>query len=614
MHSQHVRFFFSILGMSAVMWLITPVMGQAAPKGDPSAPEGQAEPEAPGGGNGAGQADQERPQGNKTGENRRRRGQGGEGRRGGEDAENGRRRDRAGEQSRRGRDGRGGGWGRVGQGVLGGPMGFVTRQLFRPDWMTRDLMLINDTLVLDASQQDVVAMVLEDYDASFSLAVDETQESLRTLGEAFDLEAEYEDEMGDIRDRMSEMREDMSAMRQQMREDAENEAASQTPEEAEVARAKAEEVRAVFREKMRAIRDEYRAVSNAVLASEEANEMLAGQMDILSRFERARTAMREGVEAAITGVLTEEQIAKWPQVDRTARRLRHLQDSRLQGEQIDLIRVSERHLIDLDAETAAQANLVLEGWELDLDDALRRRVESQTGAVMTSLKAMPAQDYDTLMDVMNQQTKLRRAVRDVNDDAIELIALTLPAERGQEFRMEALREGYASVMRPTRAQRAIQDALEIENLDEALKAQIVSLEQACDLETADLNGRVLEVIRTHEEPMEVRYVRRAQDRVAGIERTDEEDPIELAFGDRRELEEEYLDRLRDLLGEELAANIQALQPRRERERWGGGGPGDAQRARFMRQFDADGNGEIDDAEREKIREYFRSRFGGGGRG
>ena len=44
------------------------------------------------------------------------------------------------------------------------------------------------------------------------------------------------------------------------------------------------------------------------------------------------------------------------------------------------------------------------------------------------------------------------------------------------------------------------------------------------------------------------------------------------------------------------------------------GDRDAMRQQFMQRFDTDGNGEIDDAEREKIGQFFREMREGGGFG
>ena len=112
----------------------------------------------------------------------------------------------------RGDRGRGGGrWGSPSRGLLGGPARRITRTLFRPDYLTRDLAIIVEALSLDGEQADVVDMLLEDYDASFRMAVEETTQAMTDLGEnsgADELE----------QDRVETLRGEMQSMRAEMRE------------------------------------------------------------------------------------------------------------------------------------------------------------------------------------------------------------------------------------------------------------------------------------------------------------------------------------------------------------------------------------------------------------
>ena len=525
---------------------------------------------------------------------------------------------------------RGGGWGSPSDGLLGGPMGRVSGSIFRPLWMTRDLELIDDELRLDDGQRDVVAMVLDDYDASFRMAVEETMDAMRDLGEASDVESLQAEEIDALRGRMESMREEMRSMREQARgEDARpageeaGSAGEGRPEESEADReareARMQTMREEFRERMRSIRDEFRTVREAQLQSDEMQTLLNKQLVLLRQFQRASDGMAAQSAEAIQAVLTEEQASRWGDIDRLVRRLRALPNGRLQGERTDLPPLVQAALADAAPESAEAARVILSAWELDIDDALRARQAFDMKAVFSTLEAMQAADYEALLDIMKRRRTLQEGVRDVTDTAIDALAVSIAAPHGKAIRDAALAAGYDRVFRPTRAQRAIESALQLEELDQEVIEAIEVLQAGCDADMASENETLLAVIRMHDEPREMGFIKRMMERAAGEDRQDDDDdPIREAYDHRNSIDEEYLERLRELLGEELAATIPSLRPREERgSRWGGddrGGDREARRQEFMQRFDANGDGEIDDAEREKIREYFQQMRESGGRG
>ncbi len=516
------------------------------------------------------------------------------------------------------RGGRGGRWGNPAQGILGGPMGRVSQTLFQPEYLTRDAMVIGEIITLDDEQRDIIEMLLEDYDETFQMAAEETRAAMTDLGEASgvaDLEAERVDE---LRGRMDTMRAEMREAREAARaERKQAESAGETdgqPEANGQARsARNNSIRSEFRERMGEIRNEFREIRRSQLQSDEMQNLMDAQMDILRRFSRARVSMGSEVSAAMQSVLTEEQLADWPEVDRRLRRLRELPQGRLQGERTDLWPVVDATLPQVDEDQAVSIREVMQSWELDLDDAIRHRAEYDKTAMIASLEAMQASDFDMLIRLLKQRQVRHEAVRDVTDLTIDSISVQLEGEVGSDFRRRALAAGYDRIYRSSRAQRVIEAALKLEDLDEETLAAVAALLEECTLAMDEMNEDILNIVRLHEEPREMRFVRRMQERESGeVNGSEEEqDPIRLAFDERGELENAYLERLKDLLGEEVFAELPGAN-RRDRGRrggWGGGGPGggdsDARRADFMQRFDENGDGEIDDAEREKIRSFFQ---------
>ena len=549
------------------------------------------------------------------------------GSRGGRDGEaQGDRRDRRGDGAEgRGRRGGGGrGWGDPSQGLLAGPASRLTRSIFQPDYMTRDLAIIVEGVHLDSGQRDVVEMLLEDYDANFQLAVEETQASMSDLGADSGVGELEADRVDQLRGQMESMREEMRAARaaSKPQPEPEDEQASEPPTEEQ--RAERDAIRQSFRERMMTIRDEFRSVRESQMKSDVMQDLLGQQLTLLKQFSRAREYMGDEVTGAITAILSEPQLASWVDVQREIRRMRLLPSGRLQGERTDIMPLTDPILASSEQDESAQAvRDAVAAWELDLDAALLQRQAFDDTGVFLLLSAMSEMDYEAMLKTLHRRQVKAEAVRDVTDAAIDLIATSLPAEQGEDFRRRAIQNGYDRVFNTTRSQRAITAATELEDLDEELLAAVAALLVDCNLEMTAAGENILAVIRRHDEPREVRFIERMIERQAGEQQNEQQetDPIRVVFDERDELDEVYLERLRNLLGEELVATLpggEKRQDRGERRRGGFGGPdgGDreARRAQFMKQFDTNGDGDIDETEREAIREHFRGMGGRGGPG
>lgn len=518
-----------------------------------------------------------------------------------------------------------------GQGVLDGPMGRVSQSVFRPSYMTRDTPMFIEILELDKSQGDIVMLLLEDYDANFRMAAEEAKAAMGDLWTGSGVEDMSRQAMERVREEGQALREEIRELRQEFAVNGPNgqgddqEMTEEQRAEAQAMQEKRQTLREEMRERMQAIRAQARDARHELLATDEMQDVLTKQIAILRSFDGTKRRMADETSGAIIAMLSEEQASQWPTVDRAIRRMRHLPDGRLSGESTDLSPLVTRTLTDLEPETQAKVDAVVGAWETNIDGALADRARFDQNAVFDALEAMQARDFESIVKVLDRRYRYAKSVRDVTDEAIDAVAYSLPEDRVQDFRLEALRMGYGSVYRPARSQRAIGAALELEGLDAETLEQVAQLGQACDLDIAEENEAVLEATRDHERSREYRFVRRMADREAGVE-NDDSDPIDDARAHRNEVDEDYLERLRDLIGEERVNELPGGRQRQQgMNRGEGRGRGndmdrEERRQQFMQRFDTDGDGEISDAEREKIREFFeqmrgeRGDRGGEGRG
>jgi hypothetical protein len=481
-------------------------------------------------------------------------------------------------------------------------MAMAARGMFRPLFMTRDLPVFSEMLTLDDGQRQIVEIVLEDYDAAFQMAAEEARDAVGVLNEDLRNDEATQERFEAMREQMTTIHEEMRDMRAASRPQEGSDTPTQSDEERQ-------SQREAFRSRMSEIRQGFREEMNSRMESPEMQDSMAQQRAIYRTFDAVRRQMNEETQGAIVTILAEDQEAKWNDVMRRIRRERLLPEGRLSGESFDVDRSRRDLQNELEPSVKSSIDTIVNGWTLDVDDALQRRDGFDADARFDAMEAMSTQDGEALERVLLNRLRLQRSVRSVNDDAIEAIAEALPAPMGDEYRDRALQEGYSRWLRQARSERAIEAALKLEDLEPPLVEAITELQVDCLGAMADENERVLSAARQHEEPREMGFVRRMG---ASGERVEREDtPLDNAMTHRGEVDQEYIEALKDLLGEERSAELPGMRSRDRGwggDRWNrdGGGDREAMRQQFMERFDANGDGEIDDAEREAIREAFRN--------
>jgi hypothetical protein len=253
-------------------------------------------------------------------------------------------------------------------------------------------------------------------------------------------------------------------------------------------------------------------------------------------------------------VLTDEQLALWPSVERRLYREKKLaRPNGLSGESLNLFYVIRD--MHLDERTQLQIQPVMEAYDVALDQALHRREDPATSVQNDMLDAMADQDSQKRMNAVDRFIQLKIGVRSVNDEYIERIAAALPDEIGRQFRQQALERGYPRVYREHAVQRMFKQAKEIEGLPSDVLRAIVDLEAAFLGELASTNQELLNAVRQYE-PLLERY--RAEDfdrRTSGQPTEPRNDPTNAMFAQRDEMCRKYAKRLQGLLTPDQFAMI-----------------------------------------------------------
>ncbi len=474
-----------------------------------------------------------------------------------------------------------------------------------PDYMLRDLQKFQIALELQDHQTIILEQMLREYDESFREASDASRES---MGSSFSSMRGNEDDPArqrtqELRDRSRQIRDKLDSAKKLGDEQGMQDLQKRLNDELQS-----------IRDEMQQSRAEQWQSPERQTAFEEVGLLMQDQL-------RLKRQMREEFEGDLVAILNENQQELWPPLQRQLVRDRLLPRGRLSGETVDVMGLVDQQ--EYDDEVLINLLPVLQEWDVTITTALVARddhmIENQN-AIMSSMRTM---DVDSGIEVMKTQGRLAEGVRDINDNAVQSIALLLPEDKSLDFKTIANERGYPRIFRMTRTERAYQAALELEDLEPDILQAIEELYDSLKIELVYANEQVLEATHRWESQEQIDRMNRFAQRMAGGSSERAESPIRKAEDARNKIEENYLEQLRMLLTDEQIEALGGLKKREDRDRRSQGTRGDAGsdrggrgegfgggREEFMNRFDKDGDGTISESEREAIREHFRN---GGGR-
>ncbi|MCH2137721.1 MAG: hypothetical protein MK074_01555 [Phycisphaerales bacterium] len=300
--------------------------------------------------------------------------------------------------------------------------------------------------------------------------------------------------------------------------------------------------------KITAIAEDVEALRN------DEDQLLATVLAPIQEWAIEREVLNDQLLENVRVLLDADQQARWSAFARQLYREKNLPHGRLSGESVNLFHIVRDQQLEPWQGTPLEPMLVQ--YDADIDRALRQRFAQslvQPGSgfveVIRKREAGSAEDVDRRRKMLAS----RVAVRDANDMAIEQIAAALGGEEGATFRHEALKRGYGRIYRTTPAQRVFLAALECDACrdDAALRTAVQNLYDEYLGVLDDFNERLLVATRDFEPHQERTGIENSARRARGenIERVD--DPTRPLYQERREMGAEFIERLKDLLSDEV---------------------------------------------------------------
>jgi hypothetical protein len=490
-----------------------------------------------------------------------------------------------------------------------GPMGrsldSVTemREQFQPALGRRDVALIRDELGLDETQLTIVETLIDDYDTQFNEASDKAQQAQRDL-----MRQMFQSFMaGNAREQWQQSFQKIQADLEQMAVEAGGELPPETR-------------RQYFREQMQKMSEEMQKEREASGAAAETRRIASEMVKAAEAWRRERTRLETQIMEGVRSSLQGDQPLRWEGFERFLRREKSLGRGRLSGESVNLFAVIDE--AGLTPEQIEAIQPLLNDYEFRLDEALKRRNAFMAQNEVKALKAIQEGDAKSMEQLAERMIDLRNSVRNVHEEFRTLIVAALPPEDAQRVEKAALLAAYGRVYRPTRAERAFEVAMKLEDLTPDQRKAVEELVSLYGIEVQGLNQRIAASIRKSEPDRMKQEAVRASGLLNGASRFFDgppEDPAEALFEKRGEMTDGYVKRLSAMLTPEQAAKLPQGTGRDDGRRQGPFGswtiadmPEEVRAG--AKTADKDGNGILEGDERREFMRGMRPPDAGGGQG
>jgi acyl-coenzyme A thioesterase PaaI-like protein len=281
-------------------------------------------------------------------------------------------------------------------------------------------------------------------------------------------------------------------------------------------------------------------------------EEIAARMEAfrLKREEMARTLLSD-----VQSLLTEEQAARWPAVERTRRRERSVREgfSLISGERVDLMHLVQEAVPE---EGRAEVAELLARYEEDMDRELiqRNRLLEENWRRFGDLRRTG--EFAGMEELWESSRQAAARVRDVNRRYARQIGSVLAPDAAGSLDVAFRRESFPQVYRATHASAVLSAAAGLGDLNAEQREAVEALRASYSRDEGSINDRLAKAVEEREAtggPM----------RMWGW--GDEEGPMRDLRAEKRALVDSTVAALERFLTEEQRARL----PAREEER----GPG-----------------------------------------
>lgn len=297
--------------------------------------------------------------------------------------------------------------------------------------------------------------------------------------------------------------------------------------------------------------------------------------EVMTKFDDEKKAMTDRFVGDLKLTLTEEQLDRWPTLERQRRRAATMQNNpmSLSGEGVDVIALVKE--MEFTPETMEGVAPILERYEVELDRALIERNEIQEKGMGRAMELWQNQDFDTMEKIFNEARDAGVKVRDANRRAAKQITSVLPEEQAALFEQKFKEASFPQVYRRSFAVRAFETANDMADLTTEQREQIGQMRSQLDRELATLNDKMAASIEKDEMERSIQGMMGMGRRGPGGDNA--------ARQERRDYETKMVERLKSVLTPEQQALLPEPEQQRDwRRNFGGDGEDGGDRPRRRR--------------------------------
>ncbi len=196
----------------------------------------------------------------------------------------------------------------------------------------------------------------------------------------------------------------------------------------------------------------------------------------------------------LKALLTRDQEARWPIVERELRRIKLLGHGRLPGEQPDLVKLLE----DLPAEAKRSAAIpdLLERYSQDIDRAIVSRTKFlDENGDHKKFNDLVESDPVAAKKLYDRATREREAIVNVNERYLREICAELPPADAQALKDRFFKLSYYLLAKGTRGERYILAAGKLDDLTSEQRSQVDAILAEYDRERRVIVGKMAEIVR-----------------------------------------------------------------------------------------------------------------------
>lgn len=311
------------------------------------------------------------------------------------------------------------------------------------------------------------------------------------------------------------------------------------------------------------LKDNMKAMKDQIIAAGDQGAM-AVILGPINAWTAEKRKLHDRFVENVQAILSDEQVARWPKLERAMRREKELPRGVLSGEKLDLVVIARASEVPPEVMKASASEIT--AYEVAIDGALAERARQMAESQERIKAALASNDQTAGLREIERIVAKRVVLRDLQEQYITALATAFGSQYGTAFRDRALREAFPSVYRPSSMIPYFAAARELPGLSPEQTAQLNALETEYSAWYAQWQANLAQVYRTEEPKKQSEEARRrATQGQADVPKPG--DPYKPMHDDRDRHDEQTREAICKIVGPELceqlpgAAKVAAAQQR-----------------------------------------------------